>query len=134
RRRPRGACCEMTRPALVRVPQAWGEGGEAMQAAALMALPFSEAATVACDRLDEQHRAVGSALPARPIVLGGCCCAHVGAARGLARRAGRIAVVWLDAHGDLNTPESSPSGNLWGMPFRMLLDAGDVHPEHAILL
>ena len=43
-------------------------------------------------------------LPARPLVLGGCCCSHVGAVRELARRHGRIAVVWLDAHGDLNTP------------------------------
>jgi arginase len=34
--------------------------------------------------------------------------------------------VWLDAHGDLNTPESSPSGNQWGMPLRMLLDSGAV--------
>ena len=41
----------------------------------------------------------------RPLVLGGCCCAHVGAIRGLAARAGRLAVVWFDAHGDLNTPE-----------------------------
>ena len=35
-------------------------------------------------------------------------------------------VVWLDAHGDLNTPETSPCGNAWGMPLRMLLDAGAV--------
>ena len=38
-------------------------------------------------------------------------------------------VVWIDAHGDLNTPESSPSGNAWGMPLRMLIDAGDVDPN-----
>ena len=111
----------MNRLGLVRVPCAWGAGGEAMLDAALMALPFPEAATVACDRLDEQHEALALALPEFPIVLGGCCCAHVGAARGLARRTGRIAVVWLDAHGDLNTPESSPSGNPWGMPFRLRL-------------
>ena len=52
---------------------------------------------------------------------------------GLARRHGRIAVVWVDAHGDLNTPETSPSGNLWGMPFRMLLDGGYVAPGDAAL-
>ena len=62
----------------------------------------------------------------RPLVLGGCCCAHVGAIRGLAERAGRLAVVWFDAHGDLNTPETSPSGNTWGMPLRMAIDAGSV--------
>ena len=59
-------------------------------------------------------------------MLGGCCCAHVGAIRGLAARHGRLAVVWLDAHGDLNTPESSPSGNAWGMPLRLALDEGSV--------
>ena len=52
----------------------------------------------------------------------------------LARRHGRVAVVWLDAHGDLNTPESSPSGNLWGMPFRIILDAGDAAVEDCALL
>jgi arginase len=52
----------------------------------------------------------------------------------VAERAGRIAVIWIDAHGDLNTPETSPSGNLWGMPFRMLLDAGVVAPEDAALV
>jgi arginase len=46
--------------------------------------------------------------------------------RELARRHGRLSLVWLDAHGDLNTPESSPSGNAWGMPLRMLIDTGDV--------
>jgi arginase len=73
-------------------------------------------------------------LPDRPLVLGGCCCAHVGAVRELARRHGRVAVVWIDAHGDLNTPASSPSGNAWGMPLRMLLDAGDVDPKDVTLL
>jgi arginase len=67
-------------------------------------------------------------------VLGGCCCSHVGAVRELARRHGRVAVVWIDAHGDLNTPESSPSGNAWGMPLRMLIDAGDVATEDVTLL
>ena len=50
--------------------------------------------------------------------------------RELARH-GRIGIVWLDAHGDLNTTESSPSGNEWGMPLRMLIDAGaNWHARH----
>jgi arginase len=53
---------------------------------------------------------------------------------GLAGRVGRLAVVWLDAHGDLNTPETSPSGNLWGMPLRMLLDDGVVRPDDVALV
>jgi arginase len=43
-------------------------------------------------------------------------------------------VVWIDAHGDLNTPETSPSGNLWGMPFRMILDGGGVALDDAALV
>ena len=111
---------------LVRVPRAWGDGGEAMAAAACDALPWPEAAVVEEDDLDAQIAALQRELPERPLVLGGCCCAHVGAVRELARRHGRVGVVWIDAHGDLNTPESSPSGNAWGMPLRMLIDAGDV--------
>jgi hypothetical protein len=119
---------------LLRVPRAWGTDGEAMAAAAGMALPWPEAAVVEEPTLDEQVEATARLLPARPLVLGGCCCAHVGAARELARRHGRIGVVWLDAHGDLNTPATSPSGNAWGMALRMLIDAGDVQPADVILL
>ena len=119
---------------LVRVPTAWGTGGEAMAAAAHLELPWPEAAVVEEATLDEEIEVIGRNLPARPLVLGGSCCAHVGAVRELARRHGRIGVVWIDAHGDLNTPETSPSGNAWGMPLRMLIDAGDVAPADVILL
>jgi arginase len=91
---------------------------------ARLPLPYPEVAIVERDTLEDQNEAVAEALAVRPIALGGCCCTHVGAARGVGRRFDRIAVVWFDAHGDLNTPETSPSGNLWGMPFRMLLDEG----------
>ena len=111
---------------LVRVPRAWGAGGDSMAAAAFLALPYPEALVVDAETLDEQSAALASGLPVRPLVVGGCCCAHVGAIRGLAARHERLAVVWLDAHGDLNTPETSPSGNLWGMPLRMAIDEGSV--------
>jgi len=111
---------------LVRVPRAWGAGGEAMAAAASLALPYPEAAVVEEDSLESQSAVLAATLPRPPLVLGGCCCAHVGAIRGLAARHGRLAVVWLDAHGDLNTSETSPSGNAWGMPLRMALDEGSV--------
>jgi len=119
---------------VVRVPAAWGSGGEGMAEGARIPLPYPEAAIVERAALDAQNVAVAEALPRRPVVVGGCCCAHVGAATGVAARAGRIAVLWIDAHGDLNTPETSPSGNLWGMPFRMLLDAGVVAAEDAALV
>ena len=70
-----------------------------------MALPWPEAASIDEETLDAQIAATARELPERPLVLGGCCCAHVGAVRELARRHGRLGVVWIDAHGDLNTPE-----------------------------
>ena len=119
---------------LVRVPRAWGTGGDAMAAAAWLKLPYPEVAVVEEETLEEQIDAQVRNLPALPLVLGGCCCAHVGAIRGLADRRGRLAVVWVDAHGDLNTPESSPSGNQWGMPLRMAIDDGSVRPEDVALV
>ena len=118
---------------LVRVPRAWGDGGEAMVEAASLALDYPEVAVVEEETLAMQTLAVASDLPARPLVLGGCCCSHVGAVEGLAARHGRVAVLWLDAHGDLNTPETSPSGNEWGMPLRMLLDRGTVAAADVVL-
>jgi arginase len=119
---------------LVRVPRAWGDGGETMAEAARLQLPWPEAAVVEEQSLEEEIETLGRELPARPLVLGGCCCSHVGAVRELARRHGRISVLWLDAHGDLNTHQSSPSGNAWGMPLRMLLEAGDVDPADVALV
>jgi arginase len=105
-----------------------------MVEAAFLPFPYPEAAVVEEDTLTEQNLALAASLPERPVVVGGCCCAHVGAVEGLATRYDRLAVVWFDAHGDLNTPESSPSGNLWGMPLRMLLDSGTVAAEDTVLV
>jgi arginase len=127
------ACGREFRAGLVRVPRAWGKGGEEMAGAALLPLPYPEGAIVAEAGLAEQNLALAADLPVRPIVLGGCCCAHVGAVTGLAARHDRVAVVWLDAHGDLNTPETSPSGNAWGMPLRMLIDSGTIRPDDVLL-
>ncbi len=120
------ACGRTFAAGLVRVPAAWGDGGEPMIEAASLPLAYPEVAVVEEETLAAQILAVASDLPKRPLVLGGCCCSHIGAVEGLAARHGRIGVVWLDAHGDLNTRESSPSGNEWGMPLRMLIDGGAV--------
>jgi arginase family enzyme len=111
---------------LVRVPRAWGDGGEEMVEAARLQLDYPEASVVEEDSLVAQTLAVASDLPERPLVLGGCCCSHIGAVEGLGARYERLGVIWFDAHGDLNTPQSSPSGNQWGMPLRMLVDGGAV--------
>ena len=119
---------------LVRVPRAWGEGGEVMAEAAWTVLPYPETGVVERDSLAAQVDALAASLPERPLVLGGCCCSHVGAARELARRHPGLGIVWLDAHGDLNTPETSPSGNAWGMPLRMIIDSGAVPPQRVCLV
>jgi arginase len=128
------ACGRVFGAGLVRVPRAWGDGGVPMIESASLPLPYPEAAVIEENTLGEQTLALASELPERPLVLGGCCCSHVGAVEGLAARHERLAVVWLDAHGDLNTPESSPSGNAWGMPLRMILDAGTVRPHDVALV
>ena len=128
------ACGREFAAGLVRVPRAWGSEGEAMAAGARLEVPYPDTGSVECDTLEAQTAELAAALPERPLVLGGCCCAHVGAVRGLADRVERLAVVWLDSHGDLNTPETSPSGNTWGMPLRMLLDDGVVPASRVALV
>ena len=119
---------------LVRVPRAWGDGGEAMIEAALLPLDYPETNVVEEETLPAQTLAVASDLPVRPLVLGGCCCSHIGAVEALAARHDRLGVIWFDAHGDLNTPESSPSGNAWGMPLRMIIDGGAVGAQDVALV
>jgi len=105
-----------------------------MAEAAHLPLDYPETGVIEEDSLELQSLALAAELPERPLVLGGCCCSHVGAVEGLAARLGRLALVWFDAHGDLNTPESSPSGNAWGMPLRMILDGGAVEPGDVALV
>jgi arginase len=62
----------------------------------------------------------------RLLIMGGDCCAHAGAMAGLrrARPERQLAIAWFDAHGDFNTPDTTPSGHVWGMPFAMLCGRG----------
>jgi arginase len=119
---------------LVRVPRAWGTGGEPLARAASLPLRYPEAAVVDEPTLGEQTLALAAGLPERPLVLGGCCCCHIGAVEGLSARFDRLGLVWIDAHGDLNTPESSTSGDPWGMALRMLLGSGAVAQEDVALV
>jgi len=105
-----------------------------MAEAAWLELPYPETAVVEAETLEEQTLALAADLPERPVVLGGCCCAHIGAVEGLASRQDRLAVIWFDAHGDLNTVESSPTGNLWATPLRKLIDSGAVEAGDVALV
>jgi arginase len=63
--------------------------------------------------------------PSRVFTAGGTCGVELGPVGYLNDRyRGDLAVVWLDAHGDLNTPQTSPSGRFHGMILRTLLGAG----------
>ena len=63
-----------------------------------------------------------------PLVLGGDHSIAVGTVSGIAAFAHsqgkKLGLLWIDAHGDINTPESSPSGNIHGMPLAALLGFG----------
>ncbi len=59
-----------------------------------------------------------------PLVLGGDHSLAVGSIAGVARVKPRTAVIWFDAHGDFNTKETTPSGNVHGMAFASALGAG----------
>jgi arginase len=56
-----------------------------------------------------------------PLVLGGDHSIAMGTVAGLLDAWGDVGVLWVDAHGDINTPETSPSGNVHGMPVATLL-------------
>ena len=59
---------------------------------------------------------------ARPLVLGGDHAIAIGTLAGLAAAAGQPGgAIWIDAHADINTPETSPSGNVHGMPLAAAL-------------
>ena len=63
-----------------------------------------------------------------PLLLGGDHSLAAGSVSGVAefyrRKGEKIGVIWIDAHPDINTPESSPSGNVHGMPLAALLGLG----------
>jgi arginase len=81
---------------------------------------FLEQIKETCARIAELVvRAVESG--AMPLVLGGDHSVALGTLGGLARVKGPGGVLWLDAHGDLNRPETSPTGNVHGMPLAVAL-------------
>ena len=69
---------------------------------------------------------------ALPLVLGGDHSVALGTLGGLASLHGAGGVLWIDAHADINTPETSPSGNVHGMPLAAALGlAGDAFASDA---
>ncbi|PTE26872.1 arginase [Staphylococcus equorum] len=81
-----------------------------------------------------------------PLILGGDHSIAIGSISGVSKHYNNLGVIWYDAHGDLNVPEESPSGNIHGMPLRVLAGDGDdrlvnisnytpkVKPENIVLI
>ena len=86
------------------------------------ALPFADAIADACARTYLAAR--GLPPDALPIFLGGDHSVSMGTVAGVAQT-GATGLLWIDAHADLNTPGSSPSGNVHGMPVATLMGHGD---------
>lgn len=109
----------------VQIPESAPEGDATMR--------YVETIADVCRRVAARTQE-SAAARALPITLGGDHSIAAGSIAGVARahaqntdqttNAGRVGVIWVDAHGDMNTPASSPSGNVHGMPLAALL--GDV--------
>jgi arginase len=63
-----------------------------------------------------------------PLVLGGDHSMAMGTVAGLLDVLDDVGVLWVDAHGDINTPETSPSGNVHGMPVAAMLGHARIAP------
>lgn len=96
---------------------------------------------ILCDSVDETIKENKF-----PLVIGGDHSIAMGTISGVKRHYDNLGVIWYDAHGDLNISESSPSGNIHGMPLRALIGEGHedlvniggyknkVKPEHIVLI
>ncbi|MFN2460850.1 MAG: arginase [Candidatus Velthaea sp.] len=70
-----------------------------------------------------------------PLVLGGDHSIAMGTLAGIKRARGAApGVIWVDAHGDINTPLTSPSGNVHGMPVHFALESESVSPERIVFI
>ncbi|MFQ5434247.1 MAG: arginase family protein, partial [Anaerolineae bacterium] len=68
----------------------------------------------------------------RPVSIAGDCCTTIGFLAGLQQAGVQPTLIWLDAHGDFNTWETTPSGFLGGMPLAMLVGRGELRMSAAV--
>lgn len=110
---------------------------------------FDEEIGAVCERL-AGHVAETVRSGRFPLVLGGDHSIAMGTVSGIAgvlrERGERLGLIWFDAHTDMNTPETSPTGNVHGMPLAALLGYGaerftrlggfapKVHPDNCVLI
>jgi arginase len=121
--------------------------GFPVPAGAITLVGPSDPAASELDRLTGRYRGAADAVARadRPLVLAGDCLTAVGVVAGVQRQHRDLSVIWLDAHGDFNTPAISVSGYLAGMSLAMLtgrapepiserLGLRPVPDEHAVLI
>jgi len=89
--------------------------------------------TLTCKRLATMVQSAAAA-GRFPLVLGGDHSVAVGTVSGMSRlyrkRKQSIGLIWIDAHADMNTPETSPSGNVHGMPLACIIGLGPPELTH----
>lgn len=81
-----------------------------------------------------------------PLILGGDHSISIGSIAGIAKHKKNLGVIWFDAHGDMNTDQTTPSGNIHGMPLAIGLGLGHsslvnlggfspkIKPEHVVII
>jgi arginase len=112
---------------LVPVP----ESSEAQQVKNAKYLPIILAVCDELSRLVEESIAQGGF----PLVLGGDHSIAIGTLAGVCRaRKTQPGLIWIDAHGDINTPMTSPTGNVHGMPVSIALEEHHIAPERTVLI
>ena len=112
------------------IPVRVAESASPSEASAKYLPIIDEACGLLADAVEEVVRAGNF-----PLVLGGDHSIAMGTLAGVTRARGRApGVIWVDAHGDINTPMSSPSGNVHGMPVYFALEAGNVPPERMVFI
>src|SRR5690349_9332701 len=89
------------------VPEATEEGDESCRYLAPIKQACEKVGALVSDAVDQGFL---------PLVLGGDHSIAMGTLGGMAKARGAGAALWIDAHGDLNRPSTSPSGNVHGMP------------------
>jgi arginase len=111
------------------VPEAIEEGSPDHRYLGPIKHVCEQVATLVCDAIAREQL---------PLVLGGDHSIAMGTLGGMASARGAGAALWIDAHGDLNRPSTSPTGNVHGMPLAAALGvagadfASDVYPTPSI--
>jgi len=90
-------------------------------------LKYVQEISAACEQLAREVEAIMTA-EELPLILGGDHSIAIGSIAGVGsfyrKRQEPLGLIWFDAHADMNTPESTPSGNIHGMPLAVLLGFG----------